>query len=135
MAYPNSQYTEAIESSIVVAKVELADTLDAVLALQKDHMAKGKGPARLQNPVVMAIQLLKHSRSASFDKAKVLGAILAYRRRARRRGGRPCELRKHPRGPAGFPEVPGLERHGAHGGQGPPERRRRGQSPGLSRRL
>jgi len=79
MAYPNSQYMEAIESSIVVAKVELADTLDAVLALQKAHMAKGKGAARLQNPVVMAIQLLKHSRSASFDKAKVLGAILAYR--------------------------------------------------------
>ena len=79
MAYPNSQYMEAIESSMVVAKVELAVTLDAVLGLQKGYMAKGKGPTRLQNPVVMAIQLLKHSKSASFDKAKVLGAILAYR--------------------------------------------------------
>jgi thiol-disulfide isomerase/thioredoxin len=79
MAYPNSPYMEAIESSILVAKVELAETLDAVLALQKDHMAKGKGPARLQNPVVMSIQLLKHAKSASFDKAKVLGVILAYR--------------------------------------------------------
>ncbi|NTU51345.1 MAG: hypothetical protein HGA94_02780 [Candidatus Aminicenantes bacterium] len=79
MAYPNSQYMEAIESSIVVAKVELADTLDAVLALQRAHMAKGTGPARLQNPVVMSIQLLKHAKSASFDKAKVLRVILAYR--------------------------------------------------------
>jgi hypothetical protein len=42
-------------------------------------MAKGRGSARLQNPVVMAIQLLKHAKSASFDKARVLAAVLAYK--------------------------------------------------------
>jgi hypothetical protein len=79
MAYPNSQYMEAIEASILVAKVELAATLEAVLALQKEAIAKGQGPARLQNPVVMAIQLLKHARLGTFDKARVLETILAYK--------------------------------------------------------
>jgi len=32
-AYPNSQYLEAIDGSILEAKVELADTLEAVLGL------------------------------------------------------------------------------------------------------
>jgi thiol-disulfide isomerase/thioredoxin len=79
MAYPNSQYMEAIEASILVAKVELATTLEAVLGLQKESISKGRGPARIQNPVVMAIQLLKHPRIGTFDKTRVLETILAYK--------------------------------------------------------
>lgn len=79
MAYPNSQYMEAIEASILVAKVELAPSLEAVFELQRAAMAKGRGPARLQNPVVMAIQLLKHQRLGTFDQARVLSAVEAYK--------------------------------------------------------
>src|SRR4030042_1215197 len=39
-AYPNSQYIEAIDGSIVEAKVELAAPLDSVLSLQNDFMVK-----------------------------------------------------------------------------------------------
>jgi thiol-disulfide isomerase/thioredoxin len=79
MAFPNSVYMEAIEAGTLVAKVELATTLEAVLALQKEAIDKGRGTARLQNPVVLATQLLKHPLIGAFDKARVLGTILAYR--------------------------------------------------------
>ena len=82
MAYPNSPYMEAIDASIMVAKVELAPTLDAVLALQKEAIDKGRATARIQNPVVMAIQLLRHPLIGTFDKARVLEAILAYKKEA-----------------------------------------------------
>jgi len=79
IAYPGSQYLETIETGIVMAKVEMAGTLDAALALQKDYMAKGQGPARLQNPLTMSVQLLEHPRLGTFDETKVLGAVLKYR--------------------------------------------------------
>lgn len=81
-AYPNSQYTEAIEGSILQAKVELAETLKDILALQKDFMAKGRGPARLQNPVILAVQLLNHPRLGTFDASEVLDAVLKFREEA-----------------------------------------------------
>ncbi len=78
-AYPNSQYMEAIDASVLEARVELAETLDAVLSLQKDFLAKGRGPARLQNPIVMAVELLRHPRLATFDKNEVLSVVLKYK--------------------------------------------------------
>jgi thiol-disulfide isomerase/thioredoxin len=82
MAYPTSQFMDAIEASILVAKVELATTLDDVLALQKETIDKGRATARVQNPVVMAIQLLRHPLIGTFDKARVLAAIVAYKNEA-----------------------------------------------------
>jgi thiol-disulfide isomerase/thioredoxin len=81
-AYPNSQFAEAIEGSLLQARVELAETFEAVLALQKDFMAKGRGPARLQNPVVLAVQLLNHPRLGTFDPSEVLAAVLKYKEEA-----------------------------------------------------
>jgi thiol-disulfide isomerase/thioredoxin len=78
-AYPNTLYKEAIEASIQDAKVALATTLDDVLALQRDFLTEGQGPARLQKPVAMAVQLLNHPRLDSFDHTKVLDIALAYR--------------------------------------------------------
>jgi thiol-disulfide isomerase/thioredoxin len=78
-AYPGTQYREAIETSILDAKVMLAVTLDDVIALQRAFLAEGQGPARLQKPVAMAVQLLNHPRLESFDHTKVLDYALAYR--------------------------------------------------------
>lgn len=78
-AYPNSSYQEAIDASIQDARVALATTLDDVLALQKDFLAGGTGPVRLQKPVAMAVQLLNHPRLETFDHTKVLDIALAYR--------------------------------------------------------
>ena len=102
LAYPDTPYREAIETSILVAKVELAETLDAVLALQKDFLAKGGGTARLQNPVVLAIQLLKHPKLASFDKKRVLAAILSYKDEAVAASADPASYEGIPADQQGF---------------------------------
>lgn len=81
-AYPNSQFMEAIENGILNARIDLAETLEAVLSLQKDMLAGGKGPARLQNPLRAAYQVLDHPKLASFDRAKVLAAVLSYQEAA-----------------------------------------------------
>jgi thiol-disulfide isomerase/thioredoxin len=81
-SYPNSQYREAIDAGILQAKVELTGTLEAVLALQKEFLNGAQGPARLQRPVVMAVQLLNHTRLASFSPSEVLAAVVKYKEMA-----------------------------------------------------
>jgi thiol-disulfide isomerase/thioredoxin len=78
-AYPGSRYMEAIEANILDAKVSLSKSFDEIAALQRDFMAKARGPARLQTPVAMAVQLLNHPRLESFDHTRVLDLALAYR--------------------------------------------------------
>jgi len=83
-AYPNSQFTEGIDGGIAEAKIELAVSLESVLSLQNDFMAKGRGPARLQNPSAAADQILRHPKLGTFDKAAVLTVILKFREEALR---------------------------------------------------
>jgi thiol-disulfide isomerase/thioredoxin len=83
-AYPNSQYMAGIDGGILSARVELAETLDAILALQREFLAKGRGPARLQNAIVAADQILSHPKLKTFDKARVLAALLEYKEEALR---------------------------------------------------
>ncbi len=78
-AYPESQLMNAIDSGILTARIELADTLDAVLALQGGMMAGAGGPARLQLASVAADQILTHPKLGAFDKAAVLAAVAKYR--------------------------------------------------------
>jgi thiol-disulfide isomerase/thioredoxin len=78
-AYPNSQYIATIDGWILAAKIDLADTLDAILDLQKDFLAKAKGPDRVQGPFMAADQIVSHPKALAFDKAKVLAAVLAYK--------------------------------------------------------
>jgi len=78
-AYPSSRFMAAIDQSIVRARVELADGLEAVLAVQKDFLAGVKGPARLEAPLNAAGQILSHPKLKTFDKAAVLKAVSDYR--------------------------------------------------------
>ncbi len=78
-AYPASPLMSTIDRNIRVARIELAESLDAVLALQKDLLASGRGPVRLQGPFVAADQILTHPRLKAFDKGAVLAAVLTYR--------------------------------------------------------
>ena len=86
-AFPNSQYLAMIDQNILSAKIEMADSLDAILALQKDLLAKGKGPDRLQNPFMAADQVLSHPKVKTFDKANVVAAVLKYREEAVKAAG------------------------------------------------
>jgi thiol-disulfide isomerase/thioredoxin len=85
--YPNSEMMEIIDRYILTTKIEMAGTLDAILALQKDFLAKGKGPARLQNPFMAADQILQHPKLKTFDKAKVTTVVLQYKEEALKAAG------------------------------------------------
>ena len=91
-AYPNSLYKEAIEASILDARVALAGTLDEVIALQRGFMVGGEGPVRLQKPVAMAVQLLNHPRLETFDHGRVLDIALAYRAAALKAAADPASF-------------------------------------------
>lgn len=81
-AFPETRFMEAIDASIMQAKVELAGSLEAVLALQADFTAKGRGSSRLLNPSTMAVQLVNHPNILAFDPQGVLKAVLDYRAQA-----------------------------------------------------
>jgi hypothetical protein len=88
-AFPSSQYMAMIDQNILGARIELAPTLDAVLALQKEMLAKAKGPDRLQSPFMAADQLLGHPKVKSFDAAKVVASVLQYHDEALKAVGDP----------------------------------------------
>jgi thiol-disulfide isomerase/thioredoxin len=77
--YPNSEMMEIIDQYILTTKIEMADTLEAILALQKDFLDKSKGPARLQYPFMAADQILQHPKLKTFDKARVTATVLQYK--------------------------------------------------------
>jgi thiol-disulfide isomerase/thioredoxin len=95
-AYPKTRYKEAIEAGILESKVTLAETLDAVIALQKDFLAGAQGSSRLQKPVAAAVQLLNHPRLESFDHTRVLDIALAYRGAALRASEDPASYEDIP---------------------------------------
>ena len=81
-----------MDASIQDAKVALATTLEDVISLQKDFLASGQGPVRLQKPVAMAVQLLNHPRLETFDHTRVLDLVLAYRAQALKAAADPASF-------------------------------------------
>jgi thiol-disulfide isomerase/thioredoxin len=78
-AYPTTQYLSTIDSWILAAKIDLSDSLEAILGLQKEFLTKGKGPDLVQAPYMAADQIVSHPKLKTFDKAKVLAAVLGYK--------------------------------------------------------
>ncbi len=83
-AYPKSEMMEIIDQYILTSKIEMADALEAILAFQKDFLAQSQGPARLQNPLMAADQILQHPKLKTFDKDKVIELVLLYKEEALR---------------------------------------------------
>jgi thiol-disulfide isomerase/thioredoxin len=77
--YPKAEMMEIIDQYILTTKIEMAGTLDAILALQKGFLANSKGPGRLQAPFIAADQILQHPKLKTFDKAKVTATVLQYK--------------------------------------------------------
>ena len=85
--YPKAEMMELIDQYILTTKIEMAGTLEAILALQKDFLANSKGPGRLQAPFVAADQILQHPKLKTFDKAKVTATVLQYKEDALKAAG------------------------------------------------
>jgi len=78
-AYPKSQFMMWIDRGILSAKIELAEGLPAVLALQKEFLAKAAGPDRVGSPFEAADQILHHPKLKTFSATDVLNAVLKYK--------------------------------------------------------
>jgi hypothetical protein len=78
-AYPQSAFMARLDQFIFMAKVEAADSLEAVLALQRDLLSKSKGMEKLAVTNMAAEQILEHPKVKAFDPAAVTAAVLEYR--------------------------------------------------------
>jgi hypothetical protein len=78
-AHPQSPRMSRIEGFIFEAKVELAGKLEAILALQKSVVGRGRGSSRMTSHVQAALRILDHPRLKTFDKSAVLAAVLGYK--------------------------------------------------------
>jgi hypothetical protein len=81
-AYPDSQMAATIDMFILDAKVELSDTLERVLALQRGSLDGSQGPNLVSDLVQAAGRVLEHPKVKTFDGTAVVAAVLGYRDRA-----------------------------------------------------
>ena len=77
-AYPKTSQMARIESLILAARIELADTVEAVIHLQKSLLDQSQGPRRWAAAFDAAARIMDHPKLKAFDKSRVLAAVLAY---------------------------------------------------------
>jgi thiol-disulfide isomerase/thioredoxin len=78
-AYPDSAMMATIDGNIYGIKLDMADTLEAVLQLQKGELGKGEGFAIWASYYGSAMDIVTHDKLEKFDKAGVLKAVQAYK--------------------------------------------------------
>lgn len=83
-AYPRTGQAERLESDVLEARIDLAPTVDAVVALQKGAVGHGRGTSRMTSFVQAAARILDHPRIAAFNRDRILAAVLDYWTRAER---------------------------------------------------
>jgi len=91
-AHPASPIARTLQASVAMTRATLAATLDEVVARQKEGLEGSSGMQRMSQYGLMATQLLDHPKAASFDKAKVLLAVQAYREQAQKDAADPTVL-------------------------------------------
>jgi hypothetical protein len=69
----------AIDQNIFVARVDRCKTLNELLDLQKGFLKEGQGFRRLNGYYGAAMQIITHRNIKSFDKARVIKAVQAYK--------------------------------------------------------
>jgi len=77
-AYPESTMMTMIDNAIHNLKIGLCSSLDEVLAVQKATVGEGRGFARVASWFTAIMEIIYHPSLASFDKAAVVKAVLAY---------------------------------------------------------
>ncbi len=77
-AYPQSGMMAAIDRNILATKVELAETLEEVSALQEPLISQGEGFARLLNYYLAFDRIFKHPNIDRFDKVRVTALVESY---------------------------------------------------------
>jgi len=76
--YPESQYMGTMESSILGAKIDLSNSVDAILDLQKTALESEEGLNRFYSHYSFSLDILDHEKLGQFDKKKVTLAVANY---------------------------------------------------------
>jgi len=101
-AYPASSMMATIDGNIYGIKLDMAETLDAVLALQKDLVGKGDGFAKWGSYYSAAMDIVTHDNLEKFDRAGVLSSVQAYKDAGDKLAGDPAFLQAIPEAQRNF---------------------------------
>jgi hypothetical protein len=101
-AYPKSVMAEAFDGALLDARVAMADSVDAVLELQKGRLAKAKGFDRLVVLYGSTVEIMDHNGLERFDKRAVAKAVETYVAEGLGLGRDPALLKGLPQDQAGY---------------------------------
>jgi len=76
--YPESQYMGTMESSILGAKIDLSNSVEAILDLQKPSLESAESTNKFYSYYSFSLDILDHEKLEQFDKKKVTKAVTDY---------------------------------------------------------
>ncbi len=78
VAYPQARFLGLVDNAIRNARIGLADSVDAILELQKPGFQAAVGIGKVFSYYFASMDILEHPNLARFDKKKVTQAVIAY---------------------------------------------------------
>ncbi len=88
-AAPGAAQAARLDGDILDARIDMAATVESVLALQRPQLGAARGTSRMTVYALAAARILDHPRFHGFDPNRVLAAVLDYRARAERAAEEP----------------------------------------------
>lgn len=77
-AYPQARFLSLLDNALRNARIGLADSIDAILELQKPVFPAAVGIGKVFSYYYASMDILDHPNLARFDKRKVTQAVIAY---------------------------------------------------------
>jgi hypothetical protein len=77
-AYPGARFLSLVDNALRSARIGLADSVDAILELQKSQFQAAVGIGKVFAYYYASMDILDHPNVARFDKKKVTEAVIAY---------------------------------------------------------
>jgi thiol-disulfide isomerase/thioredoxin len=77
-AYPQARFLNLVDNALRSARIGLADSVDAILELQKPSFETAVGIGKVFSYYFSSMEILDHPNLARFDKRKVTQAVIAY---------------------------------------------------------
>ena len=77
-AYPQARFLGLVDNAIRSARIGLADSVDAILELQKPGFLTAVGIGKVFSYYFSSMDILDHPNLARFDKRRVTQAVIAY---------------------------------------------------------
>lgn len=97
-AYPQSQYKDRIETAIIQTKIEMTESVAALVTLQRSLLDRMEGPRRLYGYFNAGWDILRHPNLAMFDRGQAAAAVLRYAEEGRALARDPAFLKAVPKG-------------------------------------